>query len=140
MGTGVDIKIDQSIIKPIMEKQIAAAIIQNLGKEAELIEKMVGIVLSQKVDSEGKPPRYPSDGKYDYLEFMVKKGIQDAAQEAFREWLKESTDKIKQAVVAELKKPARQRTMANAFVDAIEKSLKCSWNMTCNVSFVQDRD
>ena len=140
MGSGVDIKIDQAIIRPIMEKQIAAAIIQNLGNESELIEKMVSNVLSQKVTYEGNIPKYASDGKYDYMEFMVKRGIQDAAQTAFKEWIKESADKIKQAVVAELKKPARQRTMANAFIDAIEKSLKCNWNMTCNVSFIQDRE
>ena len=140
MGNGVDIKVDQSIIQPIMEKQICAAIVQNLGNETALIEKMVSLALHVQVDYNGNKPKYSSDGKYDFLEWMVKNGIQDAAQKAFRDWLKENTEKVRQAVITEMQKPSRQKSMAKAFADAVEKSIKYSWNMTCNVDFKRDND
>jgi len=49
--------------------------------------------------------------------------------------LKENTEKIKQAIVNELNKDERRNKIAQVYLNTIEQSLKCNWNMTCNISF-----
>ena len=131
----VSLKVDQALVSKILEKQIQAAIVAQLGNQSQIIEKAVSVALSEKVNSEGKKDQYSSYNTHDFLEVLASKSIREAATLALKEWLDLNRDKIKQAVFDELKKPSRQRTIANAYADAIESSLKTSWNMSCNISF-----
>jgi hypothetical protein len=135
--SGVDIKVDQSIIQPIIEGQIQAAIVQNLGNTKELMEKLVSAVLSRKVDSSGNLSTSSYDAKYDLIDVLVRKGIQDAAKEAINEWIKDNLPKIKETILKEMKKPDRQKTIAFAFLEAVENGFRCNWNVGCNISFKQ---
>lgn len=131
----VSLKIDESMIKTILEKQIQAAIVAQLGTQEELIGQAVHVALSHKVSTDGNVSKYSSDNTHDFLEVLAAKSIREAATEALREWLKENQVKIKNAVLKELNTPKRQSSIAAAYADAIESSLKCSWNMSCNISF-----
>lgn len=134
----MSLEINQDAIKPVIEKQIHAAIIANIGNPEELIQKVVSLALSQKVNSAGEVDRYSNYNKYDYLEVLATRYIREAADKALREWLAEKSELVKKAVIKELNKPNRQRSMANAFADAVENSLKAKWNMTCNIDFKRD--
>lgn len=132
----VSLKIDQTMVSSVLEKQIQSAIIQQLGDQDELIAQAVKVALSQKVDREGNVNcRYESDRKYDFLEVLATKSIHEAAKTALQEWLKENSEKIRNAVFEELKTPNRQRSIAVAYADAIEHSLVSRWNMSCNIEF-----
>lgn len=131
----VSINIDSEIVRPIIEKRIQAAIIKELGGSDSLIESMVSLALSKKVDRDGKMGKYSSDNKHDFIEAICGKSIRDAAIIAMKEWAENNAEKVKNAVLKELSKPNRQRTMANAFADAVQESVKCHWNLHCNISF-----
>lgn len=131
----VSLKVDEQMVSSILEKQIQAAIVAQLGNQEQLIEKAVKIALSEKVGIDGTKSRYDSDNRHDFLEVLASKSIREAATGALREWLTENQIKIKKAVLKELETPARQRSIATAYADAIENSIKCSWNMTCNINF-----
>ena len=135
------LQINNDIIKPIIEKQIQAAIVANLGNHEELIGKMVSLALHAKVNSNGNiDTRSSYDNKYDFLEIITSKTIQEAAQNALTEWLNENSKKIRDAVIAELAKPTRQKSMAKAFADAVETSITSKWHMNCTVNFKEDRN
>ena len=136
----VSLKINQDTITPIIEKQIQAAIVANLGNHEELIGKMVSLALHSKVNSKGMLSQYRSDNTYDFLEVITKKTIQEAAQNALADWLAKNSKKIRAALIAELAKPTRQKTMAKAFADAVERSITSKWHMNCTVNFKEDRD
>ena len=131
----VSITVDESVVRPIIEKRIQAAIVKELGETDSLIERMVALALSQKVNMDGNVGQYSSDNKYDFIEAICGKAVRKAAEEAMKEWASSNAEKVKQAVIKELAKPNRQRTMAKAFADAVEESVRCHWRMTCNVSF-----
>jgi len=131
----VSLKVDKELVSKILEKQIQAAIVAQLGTQEQLIQKAVSVALSEKVNSEGKRDSYSSYNTHDYLEVLASQSIRNAAKEALNEWLKENSAKVKEAVFSELKKPSRQKSIAVAYADAIENSLKCNWNMSCNISF-----
>lgn len=133
----VSLKVDQALVSSVLQKQIQAAIVAQLGNEQAIIEKAVAVALSQKVNQEGRVDQYNSYNTYDFLEVLASKSIKEAATLALREWLETNKELVKNAVMSELKKPARQRSIAVAYADAIEKSLTCNWNMSCNISFTE---
>jgi len=131
----VSLNVDQSIIVPIVKKQIEAKIAETLITPENLVDNIVSLALKQKVNAKGEVGNYSSDNRYDFLEIITKNAIQKKAKETLREWLDLNSEKIKQAVLKELKTPSRQKTIARAYVNVIENSLKCKWNMSCNIIF-----
>ena len=134
----VNLKVDEDLIVDVINKQIQSAIVTQLGNKSEIVGQAVAYALSRKVDSSGRVSQYSSDNTHDYLDVMSSNAIQDAAKEALQSWLKESTKKIKSAVLKELKKPERQQSIAKSFADAVEDSLNCSWNMNCSIAFKEN--
>jgi hypothetical protein len=131
----ISLNVDESIILPIVKKKIEAKIAETLITPEELVEKVVSLALKQKVNKEGKVGHYSSDNSYDFLEIITKNAIQEKAREALKKWLDVNSEKIKQAVLKELNSKDRQKTIAKAYLNAIENSLKCNWRMNCNISF-----
>lgn len=131
----VSLEISKEMVLPVLEKQIQAAILSNIGDPGELITKVVHIALHQKVSSSGKKSTYDYENKFDYLDILTNNAIQEAAKEALQEWLSKNKKLIKKIVLQELKSPSRHKSIAKSFADAIEKSMNCSWNMSCNIHF-----
>ena len=131
----VSLKVDEKMVSSVLEKQIQAAIVQQLGNQDDLIAQAVKVALSQKVDHDGKRSQYESSNRYDFLEILAGKSIRKAATDALNDWLEENNGKIRDAVLEELKTPSRQRSIAVAYADAIEHSLTCTWDMRCNIEF-----
>lgn len=136
----VSLKVDENLVLPVIQKQIQAAIIENLGSGEEIIGRMVKVALSQKVNQRGVVSKYQSDNKHDYLEVVAGNAIREAATDALREWLDKNKAKIRKAVLTELKSPSRQKTMAKAFADAVEESITNRWLFKANISFRETRE
>ena len=134
----VSLNVDEQAIKPIVQKAIQSAIAVNLGKQEDLIEYMVALDLRQKVDRNGSIGKYSSDNKYDFLEAVTNRAIREAAKEAIAEWLSTRQEQVKQAMLKELNKPSRQKSIVKAFADAAERSFKCDWNFHCKIDFKKD--
>lgn len=131
----VSLKVDQTMVESVLQKQIQAAIVSQLGNQEQLIGNLVNLAMTKKVDAKGNTDSRDYYNKYEFLEVLTTTSIQTAAKEALKEWLADNATLIKAAVLEELKKPDRQRSIATAYADAIEHSLKCSWGMSCNILF-----
>jgi len=134
----VSLNVDKELVSKVLERQIQAAIVANLGNPEALIEKAVHIALSKKVNSEGREDQYSSYNTHDFLEVLAAKNIRESATSALKEWLEKNNEKVKAAVMRELERPERKKSIAKAYADEIERSLKCNWNMSCNISFKQE--
>lgn len=137
-GEMVSLKVDPELVKDTLNKRIQAAIVSQLGDADQLIAKAVSMALSVKVQGDGTISRYESDNRFDFLDALATKSVREAATAALQEWLAQNAEKIKQAVLKELKKPSRQRSIATAYANAIEESLTCKWHMSCNISFKEE--
>ncbi|MDP4158192.1 MAG: hypothetical protein Q8911_00305 [Bacillota bacterium] len=135
MSNMINLGISEDMVKPILEKQIQAAILANMGNPEELIRNVVSTALRQKVDKDGKVSSYSSDNRYDYLDVLVGKTIRKAAEDSLTEWLKENSQMVKALVIQEMNKPERQNSLVGAFAKSVEDSLKCSWRFNCDVRF-----
>ena len=131
----VSLNVSQELIKPVIEKQVQAAIMAQLGSAEDVIAKVVQLALHVKVNDEGNVSKDSYYNKYDFMEVLVGKKIREAATEAFQEWVKGNLDKVRAAVLKEMRKPSRQEALAAAFYDAIQDSISASWTMKCDVKF-----
>jgi len=136
----VSMKIDQAVVTSVLQKQIQAAIVANLGGEKDLIAKAVTVALDKKVNADGCVSKYSSDNRYDYLEAVCSKAIRETTKKAVQEWLEKNCEKIKKAVLAELNKPRRAQSIAKSFADSVEKSVSCSWATNVNISFAKRKN
>src|SRR4051812_12660374 len=99
------IGIPDDVIKPIVQARVQAAIVEALGREADLVGAAVAAALSQKVNDKGEVDgRYSYDNKYSFLEVMTNKYIREAASEALKEHLEKAKAGIKEKVRKELEK------------------------------------
>ena len=127
----VSLSVSNEMVRSVLDQQISAAIVAALGDSDRLLENVVSLALNQKVDKDGKPCGYGE--KYAFVDVMAKHSVQDAAKEAMKTWLTENSEKIKEAVIKEMKKPKRVNSIAKAFADAVENSIKLGWTLNCNV-------
>lgn len=140
MSNMINLGISEDMVKPILEKQIQAAILANIGNPEELIRKTISVALHQKVSKSGTISQYSSDNNYDYLEILVGQTIRNAAEESLKEWLKENSQMVKALVVQEMNKPERQNSLVGAFAKSVEDSLRCSWRFNCDIKFLKEGD
>jgi len=133
----VNLNISEDIVRPIIEKQIQAAVLANIGDPEETIGKLVSLALKQKVNSEGYVSKYDCENRYDFLEVMTGAAIREAAKEALKKWLSDNAELMKKKVIEELNKPERRESIVGAFADAVERSFKFQWNFGCNINFTK---
>jgi hypothetical protein len=133
----VNLTIDESMVKSVLEKQIQSAILANLGSEEELLRKMISLAFKQKVNREGKVGSYSSENKYDFLEALSGKAIRDASEEAMKEFLTEKKDVLKKKLVSEMSKQKNQKAIVDAFLKSALDNFDCSWRFSCDVRLKQ---
>ncbi len=136
----VSLKISEDMINGIVSKQIQQAIVKELGSAEEYMEALISAALHQKVSQSGEISRYNSENKYDYLDLLLKKKIQEAAKEALQEYIKENADKLKDALKKELEKTATKNELVKMFIEGASKAFEYSWRFDCNVKFTASND
>jgi len=136
----VSLEVSPKLVQGVLEERIQAAIVAQLGDGETLLKELISRALHQKVDEDGKYNSSDYRNRYEFLEIITANSIRKAAKESLQEWLKQNSDKVRATVLKELKKPSRQKSLAKAYADAIEESLKCRWSMNCNIDFVRKDD
>ena len=136
----INLGINEDMVKPILEKQIQAAIMANIGNVDELFEFAIKKALSFKTDEHGNISRYSNDNKYDFLEVLTTDAIRKAATEAIREYVKENQEILKVALKKEMEKKANQSKLVEAFVEAASNSFNYNWAFDAQVSLSKKQD
>lgn len=133
-GSMINLGINEDMVKPILEKQIQAAIMANIGNVDQLFEMAIKKALSVKVNQDGNVSNYSSDNKYDFLEALTGNAIRRAATDAIREYVNENQETLKTVLKKEMEKKANQSKLIEAFVEAATKSFDYRYNFNASVS------
>lgn len=125
------IQLPKDMVKGIVEQQIKAAIIRELGGESDkIIERIAHMALAQKVDSNGAPQSY---GSTTLIEYLCHKSVREAVQEALKDFLKDNQPKIKEAILKEFKRPETQKAMAESYVSSLLVSANSGWSFSAKI-------
>jgi hypothetical protein len=136
----VSLKIGEDMIKGIVSKQIQQAIVRELGNADEYMQALIGAALHQKVSVNGTVSSYSSENKFDYLDVLLKKQIQETAKEALQKYIKENSELLKTALKKELEKTATKNELVKTFIEGASKAFECNWRFGCDVKFTPNND
>lgn len=103
--TTLSLQLAQQDIEKIIQSSIQAQVTAAMKANGDvIIAQYVQRMLTEKVDSEGKPDRYNGAHAPTFLQWLSAKTIREAAAEAVREWLAENKPAVTKAVKAALTK------------------------------------
>jgi len=122
----VNISINQELIKPILDAKISAAIVSALGNSQQMIENVIGTVLSMKVDSEGKRRNDSYYDKTSFIEHLCIKEITEATKVAIKEYFTAHGDLLKKAMKKYLDK--NTDNIAESFVKQLIQDSDRTYN------------
>lgn len=127
--SGMNLQIDDNLVRPVIEKEIQAAIVREMDKQKELLPQIVRAVLMLKVDQSGKPSSY-SDAQ-DYITWVFRGAIQEATKTAIRDYL----EKNNAAFQKELEKQIGlgKSDLAASMMKSLNETAQNQWRMTVNV-------
>lgn len=122
---------DQDQIKTLVQTQIETQIIQAFRDAPEAIDELVKAALSKGVTEHGGQPRYSSDIKLSYLEWLVGETIRRVARETINEVVEERRPQIEAAI----RKSITEGEFANEATSALMRMLNGeeSWRCTINI-------
>lgn len=135
----IGLNIDDSIIKNAVMQTTKAAILESMS-DSGLAEQIVHEVLNIKVDRQGNVATSSYERKYGmtWLEYTVKKAIQEEVHTTLKEAVEENRPAIRDAIKRELEKDDTRDGMVNEFMKSVIDTLACSWCPTVNVEFKRE--
>ena len=132
----VNVSVGQDLVAPIIQAKIEAAIVQQLGKEANLVERLVASALTQKVNSRGRVSDRCYENKHSFLALICEQAIHDAARQALEEYINENKPKIVDAMKKQLR--ASPAKMAKALIDGVSGSMQSKWSWQVKIANSDD--
>ncbi len=136
MGDQLEFKVSESLVRPIIEAKINAAVIEAMGGAEKIVADMLKTYMSQKVDNEGKSSGYSSNTPR--LEYLLHKVIEGALQEALKAFLQKKQDMFQREFEKFFASKTGSSQIVAALKDGFIKSLTERW--TSNITFNQRRD
>lgn len=132
--------ISQELVKTIVETHVKAAITEALGGGEQLINKVVTAIINQKVDKDGKVSSYSSENKYNWLDIVLTKQIQDLVVAEIKEQLLSMSSPIKKCIIKNLKTNEGAQAVADGLLCALNGTFERRWasNITINLKKSED--
>jgi ABC-type phosphate/phosphonate transport system substrate-binding protein len=128
MADGIDFKVSEGLIRPIIESKINAAIVEAMGGHERMIAEMIASFLNQNVDSEGKASGYSSSKPR--LSWLVHKMLEDAMQKALTEFLLKKKGLLEKEFEKFFASKAGSSKVVAAMQDGFCTALKDKWRTT----------
>lgn len=102
MADSPTFQIPKEVIEPIIQAHVTSAVTAALGGQGRLLEAAITGVLTQKVDSNGKPSNYGSD--IQFMQWAMREAVCNAVQRSLQEEVAKHEEQIRELLVAQLRK------------------------------------
>ena len=132
----INLGISPDLVKPIVEKQIKAAVTEMFGGADEIINKIVTSMIHQKVDSDGKVNSNSYYNQHDWFEVVFSKQIKEAVENELREQMKSMIAPIRKALIKKLRSEQGANLVADALIRGLEGTFEHSWTSQIDVKLI----
>ena len=130
----INLGISPELVKPIVEKQIKAAVTEMLGGADKVIDKIVSSMIHQKVDKDGNVSRYGNE--YDWFEVVFSKQIKEAVEAELREQMKSMVAPIRKSLIKKLRSEQGASLVADALLRGLEGTFDKAWRSQIDVKLI----
>ena len=121
----VGVTVSENLILPILEAKVQAAIIEALGDERSLIERVVTAALTKKI----KPDQY-SHKEVPWIEHVCQNVIQAAARDAIEQWAGSQKEAITQEFLRQLKTRKTSSSVVGAMIEGLNAAASHKWKFS----------
>jgi hypothetical protein len=104
MADEASLKVPRDVLEPIIQANIASAVLAAIGDNTNLVEMAVAQVLNEKVDESGKRSNYDFDRDRTRIQWMMHQAVITATKEALTDAMSKYQDKLKAMIAAEFSK------------------------------------
>ncbi len=135
MADNATVSIPQDVLKPIIEAKITEALASALGNQSQLLRMAVEKVLTQKVDSDGKPGRgYSSDMAF--IDYITGEALRAAVQSAVKDAMEAQKEVVRSALLKELQKKNSPfvKQLVTGMIEGTFNPSRLKYGVTVNVS------
>ncbi|MDE7345389.1 MAG: hypothetical protein K2N48_01450 [Muribaculaceae bacterium] len=132
----INLGISPDLVKPIVEKQIKAAVTEMFGGADEIINKVVTAMIHQKVDINGKVNSSSYNNTYDWFELVFSKQIKEAVENELKEQMKSMSAAIRKSLIKKLRSEQGANLVADALLRGLEGTFEHSWSSEIDVKLI----
>ena len=137
---GLDLNIDDDYLGECVKQTVIAGIAESLNGKNEITSQIVNMVLSQKVDRNGRISGWSSDNTQTVLEYYVSKAIREVAEEEIKRVKDEARPQIAETMRKELGKAKTIDKLVAEFANDMVKSCTNYWHATLGITFEKVED
>jgi len=127
----IGFNIPKELLDPILRDTVSAAIIKELGDPAEIIRKLVGKALQERVNSSGKRGHNDYENRFTFLEWMSGHYIRELAKEVLKDLFEQNREEVKTAIKISLEKAGN---LGDIICNGFYESLSTEWHSKISVT------
>lgn len=135
--SGMTLNVDDTLVRPVIEAQIQAAVVRELEKMDDILAEMVSKTINVKVDSDGRPRSGRGYGNDEtYLEWQFRNAMRGAITRSITEWVENKQPEIQ----AEIEKQImmNKSEFAQAVLSALVGAVGNKWRFNVEVNLPKD--
>lgn len=132
---GLDLNIDQNYLEDAVKQTVMMGISESLNGKNEIVSQIVKMVLSTKVDEDGKISSYERNNRNSLLEFYVKGAIRDLTKEELQKIVEERKSELREIIRKELCKKSTLNGFLDSFLNAVKTNIDNAYKATINIDF-----
>jgi len=136
---GLNLNIDQDLIKESVEEIVRAGIVQALGNPSTIVKECVDNVINQKVNSEGKPGHGYSY-ETPYLQWLANKTVKDTVRDCITKYIEEHSTEFETEIIRQLDTKKFKKDTAAAFLQCMAQQSTQFYKMPVHVTFEAPKD
>lgn len=127
------LQLPKDLIEGAIQREVSLAIAKALGDQANILDKVVQRVLTQKVDSSGKPSDYSQNAEF--IQWVVDQALREAVKKAINEEIGKYGEVIKKSIADQLAKKNSPllKQLVEGMTTGIVSALGNSWSL--NVTY-----
>ena len=134
-GGAVSLKIDDKIVQRALEIEMKSAVARAFDSQGIIVAEIARRIVSQKVDETGKECTYTRSDSITFLDWMLKRVVKEACEASIKDAMKEHAAEIAVQIRKEIGSVKGQKSIAQAVVSGLARSVDVSWNHRLDVSF-----
>ena len=139
MTDNATVQIPNDVLTPIIEAKITEALSGALGNNAQLLRLAVEKVLTQKVDTDGKPSRgYGNDVAF--IDYITSNALREAVKVAVQEALTAQKEIVRAALLRELQRKNSPfvKQLVTGMIEGTFDASRIKYGVTVNVTPKED--
>lgn len=121
----IDIAAGDDLIMPIIQQKVQVAIVEALGNERGIIERVVAEAITRKVEKS----KY-SSVHVPWIDKVCSDVIREAASEAIKEWANSHKQSIADEFLRQLKTKKTSSSVVRAMIDGLVGAVDSKWKFS----------